>query len=975
RFEAAAAAARELPPRAAAARLAEALGWWRGPAYAEFTDLPWARTERSRLAELRLHAVELHARARLSLGLAAEAAADLDGHVAEHPWREDAWRLLVLALYRAGRQADALAVLRRARTMLVEQLGVDPGPALRRLEADILTQAAHLEAPAPGGHGAGWDTGEPEGGRHGPGGGSTGAPGARDAEAVPGAPGRSGGGGRGGGASEGCRAGNAGVPDGRGGGGPGPSRAGDDAGTDDGVHGADGVTDAGEAGARRVWAEAAAAYDRTVTASARARLESTVGLLRGLAVTGGGGLQAARRHRVAAVVAAEELGDPELTARVIGAYDVPAIWTRVDDPEQDLGVVAAAERGLATLPPGEHAAARARLLATVAVESRGTRSARGPHAAGQVELLARGLDDPALLAFALNGVFMQTFERTGLAAARDRVGAELVGLSARHGLVTYEVLGHLVRMQARGALADFPGADAHAAAADGLAERHELPLVAVFTSWYAALRLAATAAAAPGAADDRAPAPAPPPESTLTGLFRARVRAAPGAVAVAADGTELTYAELDARANRLAHALAARGAGPEGIVALALPRSADLVVALLAVLRSGAAYLPLDPGYPAARLAAMVADARPVLLLTDTATASAADTAGTLGTGTPRLLLDAPGTAAELQDLPGTDPAPGPRPGHPAYVIYTSGSTGAPKGVVARHASVAAVAERYRERVFGPAARRAGGRPLRVALTASVSFDASWGQLAALTAGHELHVPSAATFTDADRFAAWLTERRIDSVDLTPSYLQVLCDRGLFTGGRWRPGLAVLGGEALPEGLWRELRAVPGLTAYNMYGPTECTVDCVQARLDDADTPVLGRPVPGARAYVLDTALQPVPPGATGELYVAGAGLARGYLRRPGLTARRFVADPYGPPGTRMYRTGDLARRRRDGRLDFAGRADDQVKVRGHRVEPGEVEAALAAHPAVARAAVTARADRGGDTRLVAYAVPAAGDP
>ncbi|MFW6691095.1 amino acid adenylation domain-containing protein [Streptomyces sp. MAR4 CNX-425] len=474
-----------------------------------------------------------------------------------------------------------------------------------------------------------------------------------------------------------------------------------------------------------------------------------------------------------------------------------------------------------------------------------------------------------------------------------------------------------------------------------------------------------------GGGTDPAPAPAPPPARTLPELFHAQVRATPGAVAVAAGAATMTYAELNVRANRLAHALAARGAGVEDVVALALPRSADLVVALLAVLKAGAAYLPLDPGHPAPRLAATLAGARPALLLTDTDTAAA----GVLGTGTPRLLLDAPGTAAELAALPGTDPAPALRPGHAAYVIHTSGSTGAPKGVVARHAGVAAVAERYRERVFGPAARRAGGRPLRVALTAPVSFDASWGQLAALTGGHELHVPDHATYTDADRFVAWLTERRIDGVDVTPSYMRVLCDRGLFTNERWRPGLAVLGGEALPPELWRELRAVPGLTAFNMYGPTECTVDCVQARLDDADTPVLGRPVPGARAYVLDAALQPVPPGATGELYVAGAGLARGYLRRPGETARRFVADPYGPPGARMYRTGDLARRRGDGRLDFAGRADDQVQVRGHRVEPGEVEAALAAHPAVARAAVAARPDRHGGTRLVAYAVPAAGAP
>ncbi|MFD1541343.1 AfsR/SARP family transcriptional regulator, partial [Nonomuraea guangzhouensis] len=239
RFEQAVAAT--LPPEDLLARLEEALGWWRGPAYAEFAEEDWARAERSRLAELRLRAVERRAEARLALGLAAEAVPDLDAHVAEHPWREDAWRLLALALYRTGRQGDALAVLRRARTLLVEQLGVDPGPALRGLETDILHQSGHLDP-------------------------------------------------------------------------------------------------AGAAG--RVWAQTAAAYDRTVASGARARLESTVGLLRNLAVTGGGGLEAARRYRGAAVAAAEELGDAELTARVIGAYDVPAIWTRSDDPEQAAQIVA-----------------------------------------------------------------------------------------------------------------------------------------------------------------------------------------------------------------------------------------------------------------------------------------------------------------------------------------------------------------------------------------------------------------------------------------------------------------------------------------------------------------------------------------------------------------------------------------------------------------------------------------------------------
>ncbi|MFI7034727.1 BTAD domain-containing putative transcriptional regulator [Microbispora rosea] len=417
RFEHAVAATADLPPEDGLARLEEALGWWRGPAYAEFADQDWARAERSRLAELRLHAVERHAQTRLTLGRAAEAVPDLDAHASGHPWREEAWRLLALALYRSGRQGDALAVLRRARALLVDELGVDPGPGLRRLETDILRQADHLDSSA-------------------------------------------------GGAAE------------------------------------------------RVWAQATAAYDRAVASGAKARLESTAGLLRDLATTGGGGLQAAREHRVAAVEAAEELGDAELTARVIGAFDVPAIWTRSDDPGQAARIVAAAGRtltALAALPsdheaqghdaPGHkvtghkvtgHEAARARLLATIALESRGDRSCHGPRAARQAEEIARRLNDPALLAFALSGLFMQTFHRTGLAARRDEIGAELVDISARHGLVTFEVLGHLVRMQARSALADFTAADAHAAAAERLSVRHERPLAGVFTAWYRALRLDAT---------------------------------------------------------------------------------------------------------------------------------------------------------------------------------------------------------------------------------------------------------------------------------------------------------------------------------------------------------------------------------------------------------------------------------------------------------------------------------------------------
>ncbi|WP_017586592.1 BTAD domain-containing putative transcriptional regulator [Nocardiopsis ganjiahuensis] len=381
-----------LPPAQALPRLRQALDPWRGPAYADFPDAPWARSERARLAELRLHTLERLSQALLDLGQADRAVPDLDAHVAEHPWREDGWRLLALALYRTGRQGDALAVLRRARALLVEHLGVEPGPALRRLEQDILRQADHLT----------------------------------------------------------------------------PDPAGD-----------------------RLWSRAADAYQRTVTPGSRVRLESTVSLLRDLALTGPEGLQASRSQRLAAVTAAEELGDPHLTARVIGAYDVPANWTRVDDPDRTARVVAAAERVLNALPATGHEAARARLLATIALESRGTGGPRGPETAAEAERLARDLGDPTLLAFALNARYMQTFHRTGLAPERDALGAELLTLATRHDLVTFQILGHLVRLQSRAALADWEGADHHARAAQELARHHERPLTEVFTTWYRALRAAA----------------------------------------------------------------------------------------------------------------------------------------------------------------------------------------------------------------------------------------------------------------------------------------------------------------------------------------------------------------------------------------------------------------------------------------------------------------------------------------------------
>ncbi|MFE2067200.1 non-ribosomal peptide synthase/polyketide synthase [Streptomyces sp. NPDC059467] len=449
---------------------------------------------------------------------------------------------------------------------------------------------------------------------------------------------------------------------------------------------------------------------------------------------------------------------------------------------------------------------------------------------------------------------------------------------------------------------------------------------------------------------------------SLPELFRAQVRATPDAVALVGPEASLTYAELDARANRLAHALIARGAGPERLVAVALPRSAELVVAILAVLKTGAAYVPVDPEYPAARIAYMLDDARPILAVTD------ARTRGRLPDGPAGwLVVDDPETAGLVASCPATDPEAAVDPDHPAYVIYTSGSTGRPKGVLATHGGLRNLFANQCPLMF-----RTGER-VRVGLTTSVSFDASCDQMFALYAGHELHVLDEATWTDPDAYLEYAARTGLDTVGGTPSYLQVLVDHGLLDHPRWRPSLAGLGGETVPEQLWERLRAADGVFALNYYGPAECTVDSTVAPLESSPRQVIGRPLGGVRLHVLDAALQPVPAGVPGELYIAGAGLARGYLNRPGLTAGRFVADPFGPAGTRMYRTGDLVRWGSDGNLEFLGRTDDQVKVRGFRIELGEIEAALAEHPQVAQAAVIVRQDRAGDTRLVAYLVPAAG--
>ncbi|CCK30425.1 amino acid adenylation domain protein [Streptomyces davaonensis JCM 4913] len=452
---------------------------------------------------------------------------------------------------------------------------------------------------------------------------------------------------------------------------------------------------------------------------------------------------------------------------------------------------------------------------------------------------------------------------------------------------------------------------------------------------------------------------------TLPEVFEAQVRATPAAVAVG-DGTRrLTFAQLNAEANRLARLLVARGAGPDRLVGVALPRTTDAVVAILAVLKSGAAYLPVDTEHPAERIAALCAETDPVVVLA-TAKTELPDTVPVL----PLDGTDLPEEAADLTDADRTAPL---LPAHLAYVIHTSGSTGRPKGVAVEHRNLVNMFHSHRANFFDPERERAGGRPLRAALTNSLGFDASWSQLLWMVAGHELDLVDDTVRRDAVALVAHVADAEVDVVDTTPSVARQMLAAGLFeTPGR-RPRVLALGGEEAGEDLWSELLGVPGLSVYNLYGPAECTVDAMHWQGAPGSRPAIGVPADNARVYLLDAFLRPVPDGAVGELYIAGSGVARGYLDRPGLTAERFVADVFGAPGARMYRTGDLGRRGPDGAVEYIGRSDFQVKVRGHRIELGEIEAALAADPAVAQAVAAAPADDKGGRRIVGYVRPAPG--
>ncbi|TSE01431.1 amino acid adenylation domain-containing protein [Skermania sp. ID1734] len=467
-------------------------------------------------------------------------------------------------------------------------------------------------------------------------------------------------------------------------------------------------------------------------------------------------------------------------------------------------------------------------------------------------------------------------------------------------------------------------------------------------------------------------APLIDPAATVSGLFTSQATATPDAIALTAKGERYTYRELHTAVAELAHRLRGLGIGPEDVVALVLPRSTRSVVALLAVLECGAAYVPVDVTLPQERIDVLLAQANPAVIITATESESLCH--GRLGL----LNLDDPAPTATL---PGARPAA--HPDNAAYLIFTSGSTGLPKGVIGTHRAVVSYFADHRERVYRPAVARLG-RKLRIAHAWSLSFDASWQPLVGLLDGHAIHLFDAEEMRDAQRLVDGIIEHQLDMIDTSPSMFAQLRQ----AGAHQHLSVLALGGEAIAPDTWRLLRSLERADVYNCYGPTETTVEAMVASIRTATTPApapapvrdfspravknhaqmgvataaqptIGEPTAGTAAHVLDSGMRPAPTGVAGELYLSGPQITRGYHDQPATTATSFVADPF-RPGQRMYRTGDLVRYRTDGSLEFLGRRDNQVKVRGYRIELGEIEVALRGLPGVTSAHVVALPRSGG---------------
>lgn len=454
----------------------------------------------------------------------------------------------------------------------------------------------------------------------------------------------------------------------------------------------------------------------------------------------------------------------------------------------------------------------------------------------------------------------------------------------------------------------------------------------------------------------------------ISAVLAATSARTPTAVAVSSGRDSIDFAELRRRTTVIAAQLRSRGIGADDVVAIALDRGVDLVVAIFAVLEAGAAYLPIDLDYPRERIDYLLEDAAPSLVIVAERAVALID----IAEGAPAVTTMVGGVLSESEHAGSRGSVLGavataraehaPHPESLAYVIYTSGSTGKPKGVAVSRGALSFLYAHHSRTVFADAATRAGRR-LRAAHTASFSFDSSWEQMLWLVMGHELVVYSEDERRDAHELVAAIDRDQIDCLDVTPSMAAALVGAGLLET-QHVPPLFLIGGEAAPAALWQRLSDAR-LTAHNFYGPTEATVDALGSAIAGG-APSIGQPLAGTRIRVLDAALQPVAQGTAGELYLAGPHLARGYRARPGLTAERFVADPHGAAGERMYRTGDLVRVEADGSVSYLGRRDDQVKIRGHRIELGEVVDALSALAGVGQAHA---AVLGEPARLIGYVV------
>lgn len=425
-----------------------------------------------------------------------------------------------------------------------------------------------------------------------------------------------------------------------------------------------------------------------------------------------------------------------------------------------------------------------------------------------------------------------------------------------------------------------------------------------------------------------------------------------------------TFAHLQDVIDRIAALVTERTRGPGSVVALELPRTIEHVAAIFGVLRAGRAYLPLDLAHPVERRRRLADRAGAELVIVPPASNGSVEAASDA-----IARLELPGASGDLPHGGPTGFTPPPlTPAHAAYTIFTSGSTGEPKGVVVPHRGLMTMYDNHLEAIFRPTIARAGRSPLRIAHTVSFSFDMSWEELFWLLDGHEVHIVDEESRLDVEALVAHYGQVGIDVVNVTPSFARELLRAGLLD--HRPPALVLLGGEAVPAELWTTLRDHPHTAGYDLYGPTEFTINALGVDLGSGAAPCLGRPILGARAYVLDSGLREVPPGGTGELYLAGDGLARGYDRQPALTAARFVADPFGGPGERLYRTGDRVHRLLDGGIEYRGRDDGQVKVRGYRIELAEIEKAAEGHPAVAQAAASVGGASGGALRLHVVVAP-----